>query len=185
MSVTVSRTARSKTIRLRARTKRRLKLVGIVVVVVLAVGAFAWWAQNRPGQSIASLGNKHLVTETEPHIPYNSDPPTSGPHFDYIAPWGIHTEPLPRELQVHNLEDGGVLVQYTCPGSCPDLVQKLAAVVNRYRWVILAPYPGMDHTIALTAWARIDKFDTFDEARIARFVAAYEGIDHHPHNLFD
>jgi Protein of unknown function (DUF3105) len=185
MSVAVSRTARSKSIRLRARTKRRLRWLGIVGVVVLAVAAFAWWAAHRPGQSVPTLGNKHLATENEPHIPYNSDPPTSGPHFNYIAHWGIHTEPIPRELQVHNLEDGGVLVQYRCPAGCPDLVQKLAAVVTRHRWVILAPYPGMDHRLALTAWARIDKFDTFDEGRIARFIAAYEGIDHHPHELFN
>src|SRR5207249_1283010 len=83
----------------------------------------------------------------------NSDPPTSGPHLPYIAPWGVHTRPIGRELQVHNLEDGGVLVQYNC--ECPDLAARLKAIVQRYdKQVILAPYHGMKPKIALTAWSR-------------------------------
>jgi hypothetical protein len=99
----------------------------------------------------------------------------------YIASWGIHPEPVSKELQVHNLEEGGVLVQYNCPQACPDLVERLRNIVLRYdTQVILAPYPGMDATIAMTAWSRIDKFDQFDEQRIVRFIKAYRGIDHHP-----
>jgi len=79
---------------------------------------------------------------------------------------------------VHNLEDGGVLVQYNC--ECPELVEQLRAIVRRYdRQVILAPYPTMKSRIALTAWTRIDAFDAFDETRIVRFIEAYRGIDHH------
>ncbi len=102
-----------------------------------------------------------------------------------IAPWGIHTTPIPKELQVHNLEDGGVLVQYNCPQACPELVEKLRSIVIGYEHqVILAPYPGMNRRIAVTAWARIDKFDEFDERRIVRFIKAYRGIDHHVRTLF-
>ena len=90
----------------------------------------------------------------------------------------MHTRPIPPPLQVHNLEDGGVLIQYNC--ECPDLVERLRAIVRRYdRHVILAPYPPMKSRIALTAWARIDAFEEFDEKRIVRFVEAYRGIDHH------
>jgi len=90
----------------------------------------------------------------------------------------VHTRPIIRELQVHNLEDGGVVVQYNC--ECPDLVTKLKAIVDKYdRHVILAPYPGMKHKIALTAWTRLDTLDELDEGRILRFIEAYRGIDHH------
>jgi len=171
--------------KLRRRSKRLLGW-GAVVVVAIVVGWFAYQAAgNLPGTPVASLGNDHIQTLGDPHLPYNSDPPTSGPHLPYIAPWGIHTVPIPKELQVHNLEDGGVLVQYNCPGGCPDLVDKLTAIVGRYdRQVILAPYPGMDKRIALTAWGRIDKFDAFDEQRIVRFIAAYRGVDHHGRGPF-
>ncbi len=164
------------------RRRRRWALGGGGVVVAAAVmGYFAYRAvADLPGAFVPDLGNAHIQTYSEAHTPYNSDPPTSGPHMPYTAPWGIHAEPIPKELQVHNLEDGGVMVQYNCPAGCPDLVEKLKAIVERYtNEVILAPYPGMKNRIALTAWRRIDTFDQFDEARIVRFIKAYRGIDHH------
>jgi hypothetical protein len=85
-----------------------------------------------------------------------------------------------KELQVHNLEDGGVVIQYNCPTPCTDLVDKLTAIVKGYdHQVLLAPYPGLKTRIALTAWTRLDAFDEFDESRIVRFIRAYRGIDHH------
>ncbi len=165
----------------RRRRRRRLILGAALAVAALTVGWFAYQAAaNLPGTAVPSLGNARLQTRTEPHVPYNSDPPTSGPHLPHIAPWGIHTEPIPKELQVHNLEDGGVLVQYGCPAGSLELVGQLESIVRRYeRQVILAPYPGLDQRIALTAWGRIEKFDSFDEQRIVRFISAYRGIDHH------
>jgi hypothetical protein len=152
------------------------------VVATAAAGVFAYRAaQAQPGVALPDQGNRHVQTLAEAIPPYNSDPPTSGPHLPYIAPWGIHTEPIPRQLQVHNLEDGGVMVQYNCPDACPDLVAKLNAIVSGYeRQVILAPYPGMKTRLALTAWTRLDAFNDFDERRIRAFIAAYRGIDHHP-----
>ena len=49
-------------------------------------------------------------------------PPTSGPHYSQLADWGIHDEPISNELQVQNLEDGGVMVQYNCPTGRESLV---------------------------------------------------------------
>src|SRR5207244_699484 len=94
------------------------------------VGYFAYGATaSLPGTQFPDQGNLHIASPESPHQPYNSDPPTSGPHLPYIAPWGVHTRPIPRELQVHNLEDGGVVVQYNC--ECPDIAAKLKAVVQR------------------------------------------------------
>ncbi len=151
----------------------------VVVVVAVVVGYFAYRAQaNLPGRVMADQGNLHIDAVTTPHEPYNSDPPTSGPHLPYIAPWGVHTRPVPLELQVHNLEDGGVVVQYSC--DCPDLVAHLRDIVAKYdRQVLLAPYPAMRSKIALTAWTRIDTMDEFDAKRVTRFIQAYRGIDHH------
>lgn len=171
-------------LKFRPRTKRQLKWV-TVAIVLGAVGWFAYQAAGKvPGTSVPTLGNDHLQSLSTPHPPYNSDPPTSGPHLASRADWGIHAEPIPKELQVHNLEDGGVLVQYNCPQGCPDLVEGLTGIVSRYdKQVVLAPYLGMDRRIALTAWGWIDKFDAFDEQRIVRFVKTYRGIDHHVRTL--
>ena len=157
-------------------------------------------ASEGPGQTVPLQGNVHIQSPGSPHIPYNSDPPTSGPHVPFIVRWGIHTVPIPREIQVHNLEDGGVIIQYHCEKNCGELVARLESIVqqyqkraeiersktsaqqpSRYEHLILAPSnPGMDSTIALTAWGKIDKFNQFDEERITKFIEAYIGIDHHP-----
>jgi hypothetical protein len=153
--------------------------VGIVIVVAAGVGYFAYRAMaDLPGVKMADQGNLHLRTAADAHEPYNSDPPTSGPHLPYVAPWGVHTRPIQRELQVHNLEDGGVLVQYSC--ECSELAAKLRDIVQKYdKYVILAPYPEMKSTIALTAWTRIETMSEFDEKRVRTFIEAYRGIDHH------
>ena len=162
-----------------SRRQRLILAATTAVVVAVVVGYFAYRAAaNLPGVLMPDQGNLHIPTADSPHEPYNSDPPTSGPHLPYIAPWGVHTRPIPLPLQVHNLEDGGVLVQYNC--ECPELVEKLRAIVRRYdRHVILAPYPPMKSRIVLTAWTRLDAFEEPDEKRIVRFIEAYRGIDHH------
>jgi len=165
------------------RGARRPLKVGVTVVGVVVVAAVVGWfayraAADLPGEKFPDQGNLHIQTAGDPHTPYNSDPPTSGPHLPYIAPWGVHTRPIPLPLQVHNLEDGGVVVQYNC--ACPELAEQLRAVVSRYeKFVILAPYPEMKSKIALTAWTRLDRLEAFDERRIVRFIEAYRGIDHH------
>lgn len=164
-------------------TRRRPFALGATIVGVVAAATLVGWftyraAADLPGEKLPDLGNLHIQTASDPHDAYNSDPPTSGPHLPYIAPWGVHTRPIPPELQVHNLEDGGVLVQYNC--TCPELVDQLRGIVSRYdRFVILAPYPAMKARIALTAWTRLDRLEQFDERRVVRFVEAYRGIDHH------
>jgi hypothetical protein len=161
------------------RKNRAVLLLTVSVIVAVVVGYFAYRAAaDLPGVKMPDQGNLHINSETTPHEPYNSDPPTSGPHLPYIAPWGIHTRPISKELQVHNLEDGGVMVQYNC--DCPAEIARLREIVAKYdRFVILAPYPGMKSRFALTAWTRIETMDQLDDARVRRFVDAYRGIDHH------
>ncbi len=153
-------------------------------------------SKPRPGEFVASLGNKHIENLTDAHDPYNSIPPTSGTHVGGKANWGISDSPIPDELQLHNLEDGGVGIQYNCDaetkspeistpsaeidGECKRLVERLTEVANRYPdKVFMAPYPKLDTKIALTAWTRIEKFNDFDQERIQKFIKAFKGIDHH------
>ena len=81
--------------RLSRSARRRLQWLvggGAAVVAAAVVGYFAYRAvADLPGASFPDQGNAHIRTLDEPHPPYNSDPPTSGPHFGGLAPWGIHT----------------------------------------------------------------------------------------------
>ena len=118
---------------------------------------------------------------TEDHIAYNSIPPTSGPHIGNIAPWGVHDEPIPNEMQVHNLEDGGVMVQYRADLVSSDQIKELTDIVAEVgrKHIIIAPYPDMEHTIAVTAWNRLLILEVVDADLIGEFIRKYEGLDHH------
>jgi hypothetical protein len=158
----------------------RIGLYAAAGVIVLASG---YWAYGKLTEKVTwvdvpTLPSPH-VKLGETHLPYNSDPPTSGPHTDALARWGVHSEPIPKETQLHNLEDGGVVINYGCQ-DCPELVGRLKTIADRYDRIVLAPYPGLDRKIALTAWGKIDTFDEFDEARIVWFIKRHIGIDHHP-----
>ncbi|HME80647.1 MAG TPA: DUF3105 domain-containing protein [Candidatus Eremiobacteraceae bacterium] len=126
---------------------------------------------------------------------YNSDPPTSGMHLEQFSPLLINATPLPKYLQVHLLEHGNVLMQYNC--KCPDIAGALAQIASSYnnqqlspgetqlssddiqrieeygKGVIVAPYPPMKYKIALTAWTRLEPFDSIDQAKMIRFINAY------------
>lgn len=163
----------------RRRRTQQFVPIAIIAATVIAFGLLVYQAvQPRPGLAMPDLGNEHILYSQT--ATYNSSPPTSGPHYTTLARWGIHTEPIPNEFQVHNLEDGGVLIQYNCPEGCPDIVAELSEIVERYdELVILAPYPDMEARIALTAWTRLTTLDSVDEGRIVRFIEAYRGLDHH------
>lgn len=132
-----------------------------------------------PGRAVPVLEHGYLENAWAEHPPYDSQPPTSGPRLRTLADWGVQALPVPPELQVHNLEHGGVMVQYNCADGCPGLAAALARLTAPYERVIVAPYPLMEARIALTAWGRILTLDDVDEARITAFLDAWEGHDHH------
>ncbi|HEX9756919.1 MAG TPA: DUF3105 domain-containing protein [Nitrospiria bacterium] len=136
--------------------------------------------QKEPGRTVPGLGNEHIDHPIVPHEPYNSNPPTSGPHTRYIAEWGVHEIPIPLEEQVHNLEDGGVLIQYNCPDGCDPWKKQMGELARKYDRLVVAPYPLMDSKLALTAWEKIQIFNDYDENKIIEFIDAYINIDHHP-----
>lgn len=130
-------------------------------------------SSDKPGQEVAVLNREH-IKPGESHPPYNSLPPTSGWHYASTFDWGISDKPIADELQIHNLEHGGVIVQYK-PDIDKDTLDQLKNIVFGYKSkVILAPYPKLDNKIAITAWGRIDKFDQFDKDRIVKFIETYK-----------
>ncbi len=125
------------------------------------------------------------VQPGESHEPYNSDPPTSGPHYAQAARAGFYTEAPPDELLVHNLEHGYVIIWYNCSNLTPEACEQLQAdieaamqkagdsPVTHTPKLIAVPRPAMDAQLALTTWGRLDKFDAFDEERILNFIHAF------------
>lgn len=144
----------------------------------------------------ASRSGLH-VTKAPKQSEYNSFPPTSGPHHPVPAPFGIYDEPVEQYRLVHNLEHGGVAIQYG--NDVPD-----ATVDQLLEWyrddpngIVIAPLPALGRTIALTAWTSEDvrpgesprggmgvlaKITTFDEEAFDAFMDdyAFEGPERFP-----
>jgi hypothetical protein len=132
-----------------------------------------------PGRAVPSLGADHLSYLGEPHKPYNSRPPTSGPHMPWIISGGVYRQPVADEYQVHLLEHGKVLIQYPV-GSPAATGRRLEGFARRHPdKVVVAPSGHVPAGIALTAWTRLDRLPGYDERRIRRFIDALGGrYDH-------
>lgn len=157
-------------------------------VVVLAIAALILFDRPPPGVEFPSQGNFHLASVDEAHAPYNSSPGSSGPHVGLLANWGVHEEPIPDQLFIHNLEDAGIVIAYDCPEGCDELKAGLTELVEDVGGrVLLTPYTGIQHEgvpyrAAAVAWTRIFFFDELDddnESEVRTFISLYEGIDHH------
>jgi hypothetical protein len=126
---------------------------------------------------------------------YNSNPPTSGPHREVFSDAFVSSTSLPVYVQVHLLEHGNVLLQYSCV--CPDVAAALASIAMRHdqqfltagetrptvaevqnaedqgKAVIVAPYQRMKQRIALTAWTHLGVLSKVDQQKIESFIAAH------------
>jgi hypothetical protein len=132
-----------------------------------------------PGREVPVLPSPHIPYLGAAHEAYTTLPPTSGPHVPQTVAPGVYREPIPDELQVHALEHGHVLVQYA-PATPAGEVRVLEGTARRHpRAVIVAPYPGLEAGIALTAWGRLERLDTLDPGAVEAFVRAFAGrYDH-------
>ena len=133
---------------------------------------------SAPGTSLPDQGRTHLeVGARNPEGYYNSIPPTSGTHAPSWVTCGVFDAPIEDEFQVHNLEHGFVLIQYNTED--PALITELRSVAEALdgwpNYFILAPYPEMEPTIALTAWGVTQYMETVDPSDIESFANAYRG----------
>lgn len=134
--------------------------------------------QSAEIQSVALLGSVD-----EAHEPYETDPPTSGPHVAELAEPGFRDRTVPDEIQVANLAAGYVIVHYAA-GAGPALeasMRRLAAELEGWD-VIVQPDAtlGAETQILLTAWGRMDRLEQFDAdagKRIRSFVQAFSGLE--------
>ncbi|MBT3943119.1 MAG: DUF3105 domain-containing protein [Chloroflexi bacterium] len=144
-----------------------------------------------PLEIMDDQGRSH-VTPGEPAGPFLTQPAASGPHWitnpsDIVptgspARWGAYAAPLPDEVQIHNLEHGGIILNYNCSEGCAELVDQLQSLIpGQGAQFILAPYPNMESRIAITSWRHQDKMDEFDADRLNEFIDAY--LDRAPESV--
>ena len=153
---------------------------GVIALIALPIVINSVRARNLPGESFRSQGNIHINLGDD-HPEYNSNPPTSGWHTGDLAGWGSYDYIVPDQRIIHNMEDGGVVIWYqmgTAEENNAEII-KLEEIARGYRRVVIVPRENMPTPYAMTAWTKLQRFESIDEEAMRAFLEAYEGIDHH------
>ena len=179
-----------------------IALVVVLVIVGLAAGGVFEFGGSSPkptanASSVAkamaaagctfhtypSVGRRHITTlDPRPPIKYNSFPPTSGPHYYIPAVWGSYDSPVSEYQAVHNLEHGGIVIQYG-PGASKETIAQIADFYQSDPVALLvAPFPKLGDKVAVTAWTHLALCPSFDQKAFTAFREAfrYQGPEKFP-----
>jgi Protein of unknown function (DUF3105) len=167
-------------------------LAVILVLAALSIGG------GRPseGEARTALTDAGCTFRVAPALPgdhtiaqpgdtdetWNTDPPTSGPHFGIPAIFGIYDEPLEIARVVHNLEHGGIFILYG--DDVPDAtVDELRTFYDGHQTgTVMAPRPSLGNQFAIGAWVGttesgngyLAKCEEFDEPAVSTFFRAFQ-----------
>jgi hypothetical protein len=129
----------------------------------------------------------HLTTCTP--IKYATNPPSGGDHWGQWAAFKKYALRVPREMYVHDLEHGAVVLSYKCATECPDVVAALEKIFDEAAGdtlcvtqgggpkarLVLTPDPDLDTPIAASAWGATYTATCIDTASLTAFVSANYG----------
>jgi hypothetical protein len=117
-------------------------------------------------------------------ITYNSNPPSSGPHYPVWANFQEYGAPLDEGYLVHSLEHGAVALLYKCDPAAPSCAPTIDALRKirdsmatdpmcdpsiRVR-VVIAPFPRLDAPVAAVAWGITYKAECVDVPTLTQFA---------------
>jgi len=165
----------------KTRRKKVLKKVSYWVAGLAVVIGCGWLLISTTGpkgsdysQPVEILGRNHIQEGTT-FSDYNSNPPTSGDHYQNPAPTRFYDKELPDEQLVHNLEHGHIWIAYK-PGLPAEIIDGFKNFAGGN--IVVTPRSKNDTDIALAAWGRLDKFDIvaneIDGQRIKDFISRYQ-----------
>jgi len=168
-------------------------LLGVVAVVaLLGLGVGGTPSEDDVRASLEAAGcrlevagalpGQHSIEPDGTSEDWNTDPPTTGPHYGIAAIFGIYEEPLEAARVVHNLEHGGIFIQYG--DDVPEeTVNALRAFYDgKTNGTIMAPLPRLGDEFALGAWVAeaeegngyLAKCTAYDEDAVSDFFDAFQ-----------
>ena len=122
-----------------------------------------------------STGRAH-TTDAKAKIRYTqSDPPTSGRHYQAPPPLMIYDVPVPQSILLHALEHGNIVVQYGKDVSVADRAALRESVLQHRERTLLAPYPKLGKRVVYTAWQRMLSCEGFLEDALVGAQAKWAG----------
>lgn len=145
-----------------------------------------------PGESSCDVTvTTNIPLPSAMHVPvctpveYATNPPSGGNHWPFWAAFKEYAAPVRREMYVHDLEHGAVVLAYRCAGACPDVVEFLEAAMAKAKAdplcgifdvpsrIVLTPDPLLDAPIAAAAWGATYVATCLDPASLAAFIVAH------------
>ena len=174
-----------------------LAVVGVVALLGIAGGGAseedARVALEEAGctlQVVDALPGAHSIDDPDgTSDKWNTDPPTSGPHYGFdpngnlgTVIWGAYTEPVQLARLVHNLEHGGIYILYGKDVPDTTVAELRSFYDDHERGTVLAPLPRLGDQIALGAWvsdgesgnAYLAKCEKFDDDAFSTFFSAFQ-----------
>jgi hypothetical protein len=123
-----------------------------------------------------SMGRQHTTNPKTKVVYTQSDPPTSGKHYQVPPPLMIYDEPVPQWILLHALEHGNVLVQYGDKVSASDREALREAVLSHRVHTLMAPYPKLGKRVVYTAWQRMLSCTGFQKDALTGAQAKWAGL---------
>jgi hypothetical protein len=177
-----------------------LAIIGVVALLGLAGGGEASAADVRADlkaagctmqvkEAVANVSNHSDFPDPEARSEdWNTDPPTSGPHYGQTLIYGSYTEPVDIARVLHNLEHGAAYILYGNKVPDATIAQLQEFYADHQNGTILAPYARLGNQIALGAWVVpglpeasndrgsgvLAKCKKFDETAYAAFFDAFQ-----------
>jgi len=136
------------------------------------VGASTPAAADTPASYIDYKAAIHITSDQR--VNYNRYPPVGGPHDGTWANCNgiVYATAVRSENMVHTLEHGAVWITYN-PDTISDAdLTVLKGLVDNQPYTTLTPYPGLDSTVSLQAWAHQLKVDSATDERVQQFITA-------------
>lgn len=178
-----------------------LALGGVALLAVIGLGAALAFGGGNDGTDArtaleaagctlstapALVGAHSVPTPEGTSKDWNTTPPTSGPHYQSPAVWGAYDDPVNQAQVVHNLEHGGVAIQYGSEVPAETVESLKGFVQANDRGTILAPSSALGDRIAIGAWVTenasepekgmgyLAKCPDFDETAFTAFFDSYQ-----------
>ena len=187
-----------------AQRRRLLLLVGAgAIVVAAAVFGFVLLGGGGGADERQAIEDAGGTLQSFPALPnqadhsdvpslttkpkWNSNPPTSGPHYGVPAVWDFYDAPVPLVQTTHNLEHGGVVIHYGPQVPSAEVDKIRAFWADDPNGLVVAPLPSNKDKITLSAWSVPDDvvgtadrgrgglatLPRFDEDSLQAFVDAH------------
>jgi hypothetical protein len=139
---------------------------------------------------VEETGEARHVTELPKGYKYTTDPRTTGLHHPETVLWGAYDAPLDQMQVGHNMEHGGVVIQYGAKVPEATVAQLTAFYQADPNGLLLAPLPRLGNEISLGAWTfdldllnkeryaghgRLARCSRFNEDAFDEFVGEFRG----------